>query len=58
MLQKLVNRGELVHVEVLAAEYGLATAILASGHVELVFAVVKELVIGIEGTGEDFDVGH
>lgn len=55
MLEKLLDRGVNVHVEVHAVVEGLAAAILAPRDVVLLLALVKELVVSIKGAKENLD---
>lgn len=58
MLQKVLQVGEDVHVEVLAVEDRFAAAVFTPGHVELVLAVVVHLVVRVEGTDKHLYLAH
>lgn len=55
MLEKFLYGGVDVHVVELAVVKRFATAVLAPCDVKLVFAVVVEFVVGVEGTSKNFD---
>ncbi len=42
-----------MHMKVLAVVKGLAASVLASGHVELVLAVIVKFMVGVEGAKEN-----
>jgi hypothetical protein len=56
MGQQMLQTRENVHVEVLAVEDGLASAVLAASHVKLVLSQVVHLVVGIERANKDLDL--